>query len=205
MSIETTTTTPVVEAEVVEAEVIETTPATTTLMSSVESIIRNTIAAAKAGHVTNHVKDDAHESWDIDVGDVKYRVENINRESKTHREFNKTVFAKVAADGSTTNVNLGEWKKKLFYTLLYTLQAGKVFTKIKQDPAKIKVVAQAMKAQPEAWTMTAESIKGTIDGKAIEVKRDRVTYGSGKSLYRVKMTEDGVEVLKGSQLMKLWK
>ena len=53
--------------------------------------------------------------------------------------------------------------------------------------------------------MDAESIKGTIDGKTIEVKRDRIEYPSGKSLYRVKLFEDGVQTLKGSQLMKLWK
>jgi hypothetical protein len=50
-----------------------------------------------------------------------------------------------------------------------------------------------------------DHIKGQMNGKSIEVIRDRVTYESGKTLYRVKMLEDGTEVLKGSQLMKLWK
>lgn len=190
MSIETTTT--------------ETTaPAT---MSTCEHIIRETIASAKAGNITNHVKTDDKESWTINTAIGNYRVENVSRQSKTHREFNKTNFFEIKDDGTERLVNLGEWKKKLFYTLLYCLQDNKVFTKIKQDPAKIKSIAKAIKSNPDAWTMTNDSIKGQIDGTTIEVLRDRKTFEtSGKALYRVKLLENGVETLKGSQLMKLWK
>lgn len=170
-----------------------------------ENIIRSVIAGAKAGRIAKHVKTDAMETWTIgsDVGD--YRVEVINRMSKSDRTFNKTNFYSVASDGTERKVNLGEWKKKLFYTLLYCLQTDKIFTKNVQDPDKIKTIMTAMKNDPDHWVMTNDSITGSMDGVSVKVIRDRKTFDSGKVLYRVKLVEDGVETLKGSQLMKLWK
>lgn len=183
--------------------VIETTEAPVTM----ETVIRGVIAAAKAGHIVNHAKDETKETWEIASEHGTYVVENVNRTSKTQREFNKTNFYRVDAESGVWKVqNLGTWKKKLFYTLLYCLQEGKVFTKIEQDPAKIKTIAKAIKDNPTLWTMTGESIKGTMDGKSIEIIRERKVFEtSGKSLYRVKLFEDGVQTMKGSQLMKLWK
>lgn len=188
-----------------ETVTTETASTPTPRVDTCENIIRTTIAAAKAGQISNHVKTDEKESWEITTSLGKFRVENINRQSKTHREFNKTNLIEIKEDGAERTVNLGDWKKKLFYTLLYCLQEGKVFTKIKQDPEKIKKIAAAIKANPDAWTMTNDSIKGTIGENQIEVIRDRKSFASGKALYRVKLLENGVETLKGSQLMKLWK
>ena len=47
--------------------------------------------------------------------------------------------------------------------------------------------------------------KGKIGDKEIQVVRERKSFASGKTLFRVKLIENGVETLKGSQLMKLWK
>lgn len=170
-----------------------------------ETTIRSVIAGAKAGRILNHAKTDSMESWTIgsDVGD--YRVEVINRMSKSERTFNKTNFYSVAADGTERKVNLGEWKKKLFYTLLYCLQNDKIFTKNVQDPDKIKSIMTAMKNNPSEWVMSNDSITGTMGDVNVQVIRDRKTFDSGKVLYRVKLLENGVETLKGSQLMKLWK
>ena len=106
---------------------------------SVEETIRSVIAAAKAGHFSKVANTpEGTDSWSIEAPSGTFVVENINRTSKTAREFNKTNFYKVQEDGTIKVFNLGEWKKKLFYTLLYCLQEGKVFHKIDQDPAKVK-------------------------------------------------------------------
>lgn len=169
-----------------------------------ESTIKSIVAAAKSGHVTAHEKTDEKETWTIQTETDTYLVENISRKSKTGRDFNKTNLKKLTGDEWKT-VNLGDWKKKLFYTLLYCLQKNKLFTKIKKDPAMVLIVSQAIKNHRDMWEITMDRIKGQIDGKNIEVVRERKTYESGKTLYRVTMFADGVEVLKGSQLMKLWK
>lgn len=169
-----------------------------------EATIKSIVTAAKSGHVTAHEKTDEKETWTIQTDTNTYMVENISRKSRTGRDFNKTNLKQLSGEEWKT-VNLGDWKKKLFYTLLYCLQENKLFTKIKKDPALVSTVAQAIKNHRDAWTITMDSIKGQIDGKTIEVVRERKTYDSGKTLCRVKMYEDGVEVLKGSQLMKLWK
>lgn len=175
-------------------------------VTTVESTLRGVIAAAKAGRFSRVANTpEGTSSWTIDSPDGTFVVENINRTSKTAREFNKTNFYKVQDDGSVKVFNLGSWKKKLFYTLLYCLQDGKVFHKIDQDPAKVRVIAKAIKENPASWETTADFIKGKIDGKEIKVVRERKTFDSGKTLFRVKLYEDGVETLKGSQLMKLWK
>lgn len=176
----------------------------TSVVPTCEAIIKSIVTAAKTGHVIGHETTDAHETWTIQVGDDTYMVENISRKSKTGRDFNKTNLKQLNGDTWKT-VNLGDWKKKLFYTLLYCLQENKLFTKIKKDPALVSSVAQAIKNNRGEWDITMDHIKGQMNGKSIEVIRDRVTYESGKTLYRVKMLEDGTEVLKGSQLMKLWK
>lgn len=174
-------------------------------MAPMEQLIRTVVNAAKNGGITAHNKTEEAESWIIATENAKYKVEKVNRMAKTQRKFDKTNFYEIKEDGTTKVVNLGQWKKKLFYTLLYNLTNDKVFHKIDADPAKIREIANAIKTNPSCWTMDAESIKGMIDGKTIEVKRDRIEYPSGKSLYRVKLFEDGVQTLKGSQLMKLWK
>lgn len=174
-------------------------------MAPMEQLIRSVVEAAKNGGVKDHMQTAEAESWIIATDSATYKVEKVNRMAKTQRKFDKTNFYQINDDGSTKVVNLGQWKKKLFYTLLYNLTNNKVFHKIDADPAKIREIANAIKANPSSWTMDAESIKGTIDGKTIEVKRDRIEYPSGKSLYRVKLYENGVQTLKGSQLMKLWK
>lgn len=175
-------------------------------VNTCEATIKSIVSAAKSGHVTNHEKTDEMETWTIQTDTDMYMVENISRKSKTGRDFNKTNLKKfMVIDNCWKTVNLGDWKKKLFYTLLYCLQENKLFTKIKKDPALVSTVAQAIKNNREAWDITMDRIKGQIDGKDIEVIRERKTYESGKTLYRVKMLENGAEVLKGSQLMKLWK
>ena len=173
---------------------------------SVEDTIRSVIAAAKAGRFSKVANTpEGTNSWTIEAPTGTFVVENINRTSKTEREFNKTNFYKVQEDGSIKLFNLGEWKKKLFYTLLYCLQEGKVFHKINQDPAKVRAIAKAIKENPANWETTPDLIKGKIDDKEIQVVRERKTFASGKTLFRAKLIENGVETLKGSQLMKLWK
>lgn len=176
-----------------------------TPITTVESTLRTVIAAAKAGSFHQMPPAEGKVAWQIDSPAGAFVVENINRQSKTQREFNKTNFYKVQEDGTLKIFNLGEWKKKLFYTLLYCLHEGKVFHKIDQDPAKVRSIAKAIKENPGNWETTPDFIKGKIDGKEIQVIRERKTFASGKTLFRVKLIEDGVETLKGSQLMKLWK
>jgi hypothetical protein len=173
---------------------------------SVEETIRSVIAAAKAGRFSKVANTpEGTNSWTIEAPSGTFMVENINRMSKTAREFNKTNFYKMQDDGTPKAFNLGEWKKKLFYTLLYCLQEGKVFHKIAQDPAKVKSIAKAIKENPANWETTPELIKGKIGDNEIQVVRERKSFASGKTLFRVKLLENGVETLKGSQLMKLWK
>jgi len=175
------------------------------IVNTVESTLRSVIAAAKAGQFKQLPPAEGKVAWSIESPAGTFVVENINRISKTDREFNKTNFYKVQEDGSLRVFNLGEWKKKLFYTLLYCLQEGKVFHKIDQDPAKVRQIARAIKENPANWETTPDLIKGKIDGKEIQVIRERKTFASGKTLFRAKLLENGVETLKGSQLMKLWK
>ena len=173
---------------------------------TVEETLRSVIAAAKAGRFSKVANTpEGTDSWTIEAPTGTFVVENINRTSKTAREFNKTNFYKVQEDGTTKVFNLGEWKKKLLYTLLYCLQEGKVFHKIDQDPAKVKAIAKAIKENPANWETTPDVIKGKIGDNEIQVVRERKSFASGKTLFRVKLIENGVETLKGSQLMKLWK
>lgn len=173
---------------------------------TVEQTLRSVIAAAKAGHFSKvESTPEGVVAWNIESPVGTFVVENINRMSKTSREFNKTNFYKIQEDGTPKVFNLGEWKKKLFYTLLYCLQDGKVFHKIDQDPAKVRQIARAIKENPGNWETTPDLIKGKIDDKEIKVVRERKTFDSGKTLFRAKLFENGVETLKGSQLMKLWK
>ena len=177
---------------------------TTTM--TVEETLRSVITAAKAGRYSKVAgTPEGTSSWTIEAPTGTFVVENINRTSKTSREFNKTNFYKVQEDGTAKVFNLGEWKKKLFYTLLYCLQEGKVFHRIDQDPAKVKAIAKAIKENPANWETTPDTIKGKIGDKEIQVVRERKSFASGKTLFRVKLIENGVETLKGSQLMKLWK
>lgn len=170
-----------------------------------EELICSVIASAKAGNVSDHRKNSVSESWVITNGPDKYLVENVSRRAKTDRAFNKANFYKINPDGSLRCVNLGKWKKKKFYTLLYCLMKDKVFHKIDTDPVKVRTIAAEIKSHPENWNVTSESIKGSLDGKTVEVKRRRVQYPSGKCLYRAGLFENGELILKGSQLMKLWK
>ena len=66
-------------------------------------------------------------------------------------------------------------------------------------------IAKAIKENPANWETTPELIKGKIGDNEIQVIRERKSFNSGKTLFRVKLLENGVETLKGSQLMKLWK
>ena len=90
---------------------------TTTM--TVEETLRSVITAAKAGRYSKVAgTPEGTSSWTIEAPTGTFVVENVNRTSKTSREFNKTNFYKVQEDGTAKVFNLGEWKKKLFYTLL---------------------------------------------------------------------------------------
>lgn len=175
-------------------------------MPTCEEIIKQVITAVKSNGITEHVKDELHESWTVKTENAgTYKINIRNRTSKTQREFNKAEFLKVNDDGSERVFNLGEWKKKQFYTLVYCLKDNKVFNKITMDPSKVKLIAEAIKHNPNNWERTESYIKGTMDNVQYEIKRERKEFNSGKILYRVKLFENGVESLKGSQLMKLWR
>lgn len=172
---------------------------------NVEETLNDIITSAKAGKITNHIKTNETESWIIQGSEEKFRVEISCRTSKTNREFNKNNIFKINPDGTEKQFNLGEWKKKKFYTLVYNLQDGKIFNKIKQDPILIKKISEAIKYDPERWTRTDSNITGTLDGNQYVINRDRKLFDSGKVLYRCNCLQNGQEILKGSQLMKLWK
>ena len=104
---------------------------------SAEETIKGIIAEAKKGNVTDHQTDGAFESWKIPFNGATYRVVVTDKKAKTGKAFNKNDLLVVGEDGKDKVVNLGEWKKKLFYTLVYALRKGKVFHKIDKDPAKV--------------------------------------------------------------------
>lgn len=176
-----------------------------TVKLTAEETIKGIIASAKAGNVSDHVSADGKESWKITMGGETYRVEVADRQSKHGKAFNKNNLYRLNEDGSEKTVNLGSWKKKLFYTLVYCLQEGKIFHKIEQDPTKVRAIAKDMKANPANYTKTETEIKGTYNGKPIVVSRVKKTFPSGKSLYRVTLSECGITTMKGSQLMPLFK
>lgn len=169
-----------------------------------EETIKGIIASAKAGKVSDHVVNDGKESWNISFGGDTYKVEVTSRQSKGGREFNVNNLYQVNGAECKT-VNLGQWKKKLFYTLVYCLREGKVFHKIEQDPAKVRAIAKDMKNNPGNYVKDADTIKGTFAGRPIVVNRVKKTFKSGKSLYRVTLSECGIVTMKGSQLMSLFK
>ena len=80
-----------------------------------EATIKSIVTAAKSGHVTAHEKTDEKETWTIQTDTNTYMVENISRKSRTGRDFNKTNLKQLNGEEWKT-VNLGDWKKKLFYT-----------------------------------------------------------------------------------------
>lgn len=173
-----------------------------------EETIKGIIASAKAGNVTDHTTADGKESWKITMGSDTYRVEVADRQSKKGKAFNKNNLYRLEVDGETVKektVNLGQWKKKLFYTLVYCLRDGKVFQKIAQDPAKVRAIAKDMKANPDNYVKTETEIKGTYNGKPIVVSRVKKTFTTGKTLYRVTLSECGIVTMKGSQLQPLFK
>lgn len=179
-----------------------------TVKLTAEETIKGIIASAKAGNVSDHTCQDGTESWTITMDGQKYQVEVSDRQSKKGRTFNKNNLYLLEQEGESVKkkvVNLGQWKKKLFYTLVYCLQDGKVFHKIEQDPAKVKSIIKDMKANPANYVKSETEIKGTFNGKPIVVKREKKTFNSGKSLYRVTLSECGIVTMKGSQLQPLFK
>lgn len=176
-----------------------------TVKLTAEETIKGIIASAKAGNVSDHTAVDGKESWKITMNGVTYRVEVADRQSKHGRAFNKNNLYRQTSDGTEKIVNLGTWKKKLFYTLVYCLRDGKVFTKIAQDPTKVRAIAKDMKVNPTNYIKTETEIKGTYNGTPIVVRRVKKTFDSGKSLYRVTLSESGIITMKGSQLMPLFK
>lgn len=169
-----------------------------------EETIKGIIAAAKQGHVTDHVTDGTVESWKIPFAGNVYKVVVTDKTSKTGKAFNKNELFVCSPAGDKV-VNLGDWKKKLFYTLVYSLRAGKVFRKITQDPVKVKEIRDDMKANPGNYVRTEDRITGTFRGKPIVVSKVKKTYDSGKTLSRITLAECGVVTLKGSQLQPLFK
>lgn len=173
---------------------------------TVEETMNDIIASAKNGNVLNHIKDAEHESWTIQGTESKFRIEIVNRTSTTDREFNKNNIFKVDMDGTEHRFNLGDWKKKKFYTLVYNLKADKVFKKIVPNPELIKTIADAIKHNPNAWNRTNTEINGSIEGTNYKIVRERKEFPGGKILYRCTCYENGVLTgTKGSQLMKLWR
>lgn len=172
---------------------------------SAENTIKGIIAEAKKGHVADHQTDGAVESWKIPFKGNTYRVVVTDKQAKTGRAFNKNDLFVLADDGSEKVVNLGEWKKKLFYTLVYALRKGKVFHKIDQDPAKVKAIRADMIKNPGNYVKGEDEITGTYNGKNITVTRTKKAYKSGKTLCRITLSECGVVTLKGSQLQPLFK
>lgn len=169
-----------------------------------EDTIKGIIASAKAGNVSDHVVVDGKESWKIPFKGQTYKVVVTDKQAKTGKAFNKNELFVCGDDGEKV-VNLGDWKKKLFYTLVYNLREGKVFKKIDQDPKKVRAIREDMKKNPGNYTFTDTSITGTWNGKPIAVNKVAKTYKSGKTLNRITLTECGVVTLKGSQLQHLFK
>lgn len=172
---------------------------------SAEDTIKGIIAEAKKGNVMDHKTDGALESWKIPFNGATYRVVVTDKKAKTGKAFNKNDLLVVGEDGKDKVVNLGEWKKKLFYTLVYALRKGKVFHKIDKDPAKVKAIKADMVANPGNYVKGENEITGTFAGKAIKVTRCQKKYKSGKTLSRITLAECGVVTLKGSQLQPLFK
>ena len=178
---------------------------TETTKLTAEETIKGIIASAKAGNVSDHTFKDGIESWKISLGSDTYRVDVTDRQAKTGKAFNKNNLVLLQADGKEKTINLGEWKKKLFYTLVYCLRGNKVFHKIDQDPKKVRAIIKDMKDNPSNYIKTDTTIKGTWNGKPIVVNREKKTFASGRTLYRVTMTECGIVTMKGSQLQPLFK
>lgn len=173
---------------------------------TVEETMNDIIASAKAGRITNHITDDTHKEWTIQGTENSFRIVIANRTSTTNREFNKNNIYRIAEDGTERILNLGEWKKKKFYTLVYALEDGKVFTKIKPNPEFVKQIADHIKHNPANWNRTNDEIVGTIEGNSYRIIRERKTFDSGKILCRCKCYKNGeLTDIKGSQLMKLWR
>lgn len=172
---------------------------------SAEDTIKGIIAEAKKGNVTDHQSDGTLESWKIPFNGSTYRVVVTDKKAKTGKAFNKNDLLVVGEDGSEKVVNLGEWKKKLFYTLVYALRKGKVFHKIDQDPAKVKAIKADMIANPGNYVKGEDEITGIFNGTSIKVTRTKKAYKSGKTLCRITLAEHGVVSLKGSQLQPLFK
>lgn len=173
---------------------------------TVEETMNDIIASAKAGNISNHIKDETHEEWTIRGTEQKFRVVIEYRTSTTNREFNKQFIYKVAEDGTQTKFNLGDWKKKKFYTLMYALQDGKVFRKIVPNPELVKQISDAIKHNPTGWTRTNDEINGSIGNDSYRVVRVRKEFDFGKILCRCTCYKNGeLTETKGSQLMKLWR
>lgn len=114
---------------------------------SAEETIRGLIQAAKE-NAPEHQTVDGIESWKITMDGEVYKVSVVDRKAKTGRAFNCHGLVKILPDGTEETVNLGAWKKKLFYTLTYNLQQGKVFKKNEQNPTKVKAIVKDMKENP---------------------------------------------------------
>ena len=172
---------------------------------SAEDTIKGIIAEAKKGNVTDHQVDGKVESWKIPFAGSTYRVVVTDKTARSGKAFNKNDLFVVDKDGNDKVVNLGDWKKKLFYTLVYALRKGKVFHKIEQNPDKVKAIKADMAANPGNYVLDGDTITGTFDGKAIAIVRAKKKYKSGKVLSRITLTECGVVTLKGAQLQPLFK
>ena len=189
---------------------MENTLNTSSTASAVEVLARGLVSAAKSGNAVQTVSQDGTKSFDLtNVDDAgkggSYRIVITSGLNKSGKKYSHHALFRVNPDGSLKNVNLGKFKKKLFYTLSYNLEAGKVFSKIKQDPSAIKDIAKSMKSSPSDWKQEGDTICGKMGAASICITRTAQLMSNGKTMYRVSATKDGMPFLKGSQLMPLYK
>ena len=175
--------------------------------TGVEALAKNLVKAVKSGNVSNHTKDNDTESWIInDVEDDgkggQYKMEIIQGLNKSGKKYCKHTVYRVSTGKP---VNFGIYKKKVLYTLAHNLESGKVFKKIKQDPATVKAIAKDMKQNADNWTQSGDTIVGTMGQDKISITREAHLMKNGKTMYKVTATKNDSEFLSGSQLMILFK
>jgi len=189
--------------------IVDSTPAPTptTGMTSIELLAKNLVKSVKAGNVSNHIKDNDTESWIIsnvedDNKGGEYKMEIVQGLNKSGKKYCKHTVYRVSTGKP---VNFGIYKKKVLYTLAYNLESGKVFKKIKQDPASVKAIAKDMKTNADNWKQDGNTIIGTMGNDKINITREAHLIKNGKTMYKITATKNNEEFLSGSQLMILFK
>ena len=66
-------------------------------------------------------------------------------------------------------------------------------------------IKKDMKENPANYVKNENMITGSYNGKQIVVNRSKKSYPSGKTQYKVTLTECGIVTLRGSQLNRLFK